>query len=179
MKGVWNRLTNWVRKWVTLPGRLRACRERMFADEYWRGRFKGWTVRFGVEGRLDMESACLIAQRCDGAEYALKRLADAEEKALAEAGIPGLTRADIERLAVLAEECGEVAKAVSKVLRHGYKGASPFGGPNHKVTLEREMGNVRAAIDMMITAGDVRGGDVQHWRCSKRANGWKYMHHQG
>ena len=31
-----------------------------------------------------------------------------------------LTPAETERLAILAEECGEVIQAVGKILRHGY-----------------------------------------------------------
>lgn len=32
----------------------------------------------------------------------------------------GLSPAEVERLALLAEECGEVIQTVGKILRHGY-----------------------------------------------------------
>jgi len=37
----------------------------------------------------------------------------------------GLSPAEAERLALLAEECGEVVQAVCKVLRHGYESTNP------------------------------------------------------
>lgn len=36
-----------------------------------------------------------------------------------------LTPAEAERLAILAEECGEVIQAVTKILRHGYDSYHP------------------------------------------------------
>ena len=162
-----------------MPARWRRMREHVRAFELALAKQKDLARMLGCSGFDPIGDAIQIAQRCVGAESALKRLAEENEKDLAEAGVPGLSAAQIERLAVLAEQCGEVARVVCKVLRHGYMGGSPYGGPTHKVTLEREMGNVRAAIDMMTSAGDVRRGDVQHWRYSKRANGGKNLHHQG
>jgi hypothetical protein len=42
----------------------------------------------------------------------------------------GLTPAEAERLALLAEECGEVIQAIGKVLRHGYESRHPYGEPD-------------------------------------------------
>jgi NTP pyrophosphatase (non-canonical NTP hydrolase) len=78
--------------------------------------------------------------------------------------IPGLTAAQIERLAWLGEECGELVQAIGKVMRHGYISASPYGGPNNRAALERELGDVLAAIDLVKDAGDVRRADVHTWR---------------
>jgi hypothetical protein len=91
---------------------------------------------------------------------------------------PGLTPAEIERLAMLMEECGEVVQAAGKVLRHGYLSVSPFGGPNNRVTLERELGDLTAAMDLLKGAGDVRPGDVRDYRKRKRAGLQKWTHHQ-
>ena len=57
---------------------------------------------------------------------------------------------EIERLAILAEECGEVAQAVGKVLRFGWEGQSPYGGRVNRVALEREVGNLRAIVNLML-----------------------------
>ncbi len=91
---------------------------------------------------------------------------------------PGLSPAQIERLAWVMEEAGEVVQAAGKVLRHGYQSASPFGGATNKVALEREMGELRAAMQSLESAGDVRGGDVKHWQRKKAIGVWKWMHHQ-
>ncbi len=45
----------------------------------------------------------------------------------ASCALPGLSPGEIERLAILAEECGEVAQAVGKVLRFGWKASRPTG----------------------------------------------------
>lgn len=49
-----------------------------------------------------------------------------------------LTPAEAERLALLAEECGEVIQAIGKILRHGYESRHPDGGPTNREALERE-----------------------------------------
>jgi hypothetical protein len=161
-----------------MPARWRRYQEILDADLKIRQEFFGWQSHFGFMGRNHIEAACAIARRCAGAEEALRRLAAAGEAEAAAAEVPGLTAAQVERLALLAEECGEVAQAVCKVLRHGWRSRSPFGGPINRVALERGMGDVRAAIDMMIQAGDVRRGDIAHWRQCKRASVGQWLHHQ-
>lgn len=94
------------------------------------------------------------------------------------AGLPGLSPAEIERLAILAEECGEVVQAVGKVLRHGWESQSPYGGKTNRVALEREIGNVRAIVNLMLDSRDVRLGDVQSWQRSKRVALEKWTHYQ-
>lgn len=64
-----------------------------------------------------------------------------------------LTAAEIERLAKLAEECAEVSKIAMKILRFGYDGQQPNG---NRELLCNELGNLRAAIQLMTTAGDVK-----------------------
>lgn len=70
----------------------------------------------------------------------------------------GLTPAEAERLALLAEECAEVIVAVGKVLRHGYESYNPteYNGYSNRRTLMIEMGDVRAAMIMLCDAGDVQ-----------------------
>ena len=134
-----------------------------------------------------------LPKRCAAAEAMVEKLrannktlaADLErcaaEMRMARDGsdVAGLTLAQIERLAMLAEECGEVVQAVGKILRHGYHSGSPFGGPSNRVHLERELGDVRSLIAMMFAAGDIRAGDVRHWQYLKDVNVRKWTHHQG
>lgn len=94
------------------------------------------------------------------------------------ASVPGLSDAEIERLAILAEECGEVVQAVGKVLRHGWDSQSPYGGKPNRQALERELGNVRAIVTLMLDAGDVRLAELQAWQRRKREQAEKWTHHQ-
>lgn len=66
-----------------------------------------------------------------------------------------LTPAEAERLALLAEECGEVIRAIGKVLRHGYENTHPDGGPTNREALESECGDVYHAMLRMWAAGDM------------------------
>jgi NTP pyrophosphatase (non-canonical NTP hydrolase) len=117
----------------------------------------------------------------EGRRVLILRLAWHEEEArrvAAGEGPPELTRAEIERLAWLAEELGEAAQAVGKVLRFGWK-SNWKGGHSNRVALETELGDVTAALDLMIDARDVRGGDVRAWRNKKRARVARFLFHQG
>lgn len=124
-------------------------------------------------GRLEDDNHFLL-KRC---ELGSKQIKNLQAGNLPE-GPPGLTPAQIERLALLMEDCGEVVKMAAKTLRHGYASASPYGGPMNRILLERKMGHVRAAIEMMEHAGDVRGGDIRYHKRRKVSSVGKWMHHQ-
>ena len=68
-----------------------------------------------------------------------------------------LTPAEAERLAYLAEECGEVAQAVAKILRHGYDSYNPDAPEmgNNRVQLWKELRDVVKAVNLMANAGDI------------------------
>jgi len=97
--------------------------------------------------------------------------------------IPFLSLAEVERLALLAEECGEVIQAVGKILRHGYESRHPDGGPTNRELLERECGDVLAALDLLAAgqyAGkDIDSGRIQAARQVKHSKIGRYLHHQG
>ena len=97
----------------------------------------------------------------------LKRME--RERDLVYGDVPGLSPAEIERLGMLAGACGELAKAISKTLRFGWERVSPYGGPTNRVALEREMGAVRAIVNLMIDSDDVHLDQVQSWQRAKRA----------
>ncbi len=106
-------------------------------------------------------------------ELALERAATWDE-------LPGLTPAEIERLAMLAEECGEVVQAVGMVLRHGWESSSPFEscGRQNRGALEKEIGNVRAVVNLMLDVDDLSLSAVQSWQGAKRKALPKWTHHQ-
>lgn len=88
-----------------------------------------------------------------------------------------LTPAETERLALLAEECGELVQAVGKVLRHGYDSRHPLGGPTNREAVEREIADVYTAIWMMFQAQDIRRGACGMHEDIKRENLHRYLHH--
>lgn len=89
-----------------------------------------------------------------------------------------LTPAEAERLACLAEECGEVVQAIGKILRHGYDSRHPNGGPDNRCSLERECGDVLATIDLFANAGDLTATRLEQFRTAKHESRKKYFHHQ-
>ena len=93
----------------------------------------------------------------------------------------GLSVAEAERLALLAEECGELVQAIGKVLRHGYDSTHPADphGPNNRANLEREMGDVRAAMILLCSAGDANKAEVRALAEMKLVKVRQYLHHQG
>jgi NTP pyrophosphatase (non-canonical NTP hydrolase) len=89
----------------------------------------------------------------------------------------GLFPAEAERLAVLLEELGEAQQAIGKILRHGYESHHPNGGPTNREALEREMGDVLFALDMLTTATDLDRDGVEMARGRKREAIKPYLHH--
>lgn len=94
-----------------------------------------------------------------------------------------LTPAETERLALLAEEAGEIVQTVGKILRHGYSSKNPLN-PYHKGNrddLTREVADILAVISFVTVAGDfdtsVSRGYFED-KVKRLAEG-TYTHHQG
>lgn len=89
-----------------------------------------------------------------------------------------LTPAETERIAKYTEELGESNQVIGKILLHGW---TPFAEGiqyNNREDLEREVGDVLAAIELMIAGGDIRK-DVIIERCmEKKKTITRYMEHQ-
>jgi len=90
----------------------------------------------------------------------------------------GLTPAQAERLALLLEEMGEAQQAIGKILRHGYASSHPDGGPTNRSNLVRELGQVIAAVDLMVGGGDFAPAGLQRYREEKHEKVRQYLHHQ-
>lgn len=75
----------------------------------------------------------------------------------------GLTPAQAELLAMLAEEAGELIQAVGKTLRHGYDSRwraapdAPLEGPTNRQAIEQELEDMFAVLTMM---GGKAGGSI-------------------
>jgi NTP pyrophosphatase (non-canonical NTP hydrolase) len=89
-----------------------------------------------------------------------------------------LTPAEAERLALLAEECAEVIQMVGKILRHGFESTHPAGGPTNRQSLEKELGDVQAAVDLMVIADDVSSHTIEQHCLDKHRAVQQYLHHQ-
>jgi len=91
-----------------------------------------------------------------------------------------LTPAETERLAVLAEEMGEVIQVIGKILRHGYESSNPLieNSPTNRDELNKEIGDVELAIFMMAEAKDVDRNRIDRRRIGKGKKIGKWLHHQ-
>lgn len=92
-----------------------------------------------------------------------------------------LTPAQLERLAFLSEEMGEAQQAIGKILRHGYESYNPVvdTGMTNRRELEREIGDVYAAIQVLGEVGDVNEHAVGRRMIEKKRSVMRWMHHQG
>ena len=93
-----------------------------------------------------------------------------------------LTPAQAERLAILAEEAGEIVQAVGKILRHGYDNYNPANRDiNNRLALCHEIGDLQAVVEDMVKHGDVLGGTIDKQKVEKLRRlsvGTLYLHHQ-
>lgn len=92
----------------------------------------------------------------------------------------GLTDAGLERLAILAEECGEVIQAVGKILRHGYENdwlASRHLSSNRQ-HLEEELGNVLYAVELLRGSNDISIDAVVAHAEEKKESIKPYLYYQ-
>lgn len=87
----------------------------------------------------------------------------------------GLTPAEAERLAILAEECGEVIHVIGKILRHGYYSRHPQGGDTNKGLLEKELGDLLFTINFIST--DLNTANIELYTNHKWQNINRWLHH--
>lgn len=69
---------------------------------------------------------------------------------------PALTQPELERIAMLAEEAGEITQVVGKILRHGYESSHP-GAPEvtNRSLLSREISDLSAIQVLMEYENDL------------------------
>ena len=95
----------------------------------------------------------------------------------------GLTAAQAERLAMLAEECGEVIQAIGKILRHGYDSYHPDQQgkpPEQRYTNKQALGN--ELTDLYAVAASLCRDGVPEGSLHDQDRAWvkklRYAHHQ-
>ena len=84
---------------------------------------------------------------------------------------------ELEILACLAEECGEVCQAIGKVIRHGLTSRHPKKTNDNRTELGIEVGQVDAICQMAVHLGVLRERDVMRGRASKWSTISPYLHH--
>ncbi len=90
-----------------------------------------------------------------------------------------LSKAELERLALLVEECAEVIHIVGKILRHGYESWHPDYGPSsNRCLLERELGHVKYAVKLLKDNGDIDYSLVIDSQELKDRRVQQFLHHQ-
>lgn len=88
-----------------------------------------------------------------------------------------LTPAERERLTLIAEEAAEVVQAATKVLRHGWMSEHPAcPGVNNCQNLMKELGDLRAAVQLCFQANDMNSVDYQYYALDKLHRVQKYLH---
>lgn len=93
----------------------------------------------------------------------------------------GLDAAELERLALLAEEAGELIQAINKTIRHGYDSHNPdkpSDGTNRE-QICRELGDLSFSIELMVRSYDLDEGMIELYRVIAKRKKLKYLHHQG
>lgn len=89
-----------------------------------------------------------------------------------------VTDPELERLAILAEECGEVVQAVGKIIRHGYDNYHPKNPDvDNREHLEREIADVIAMVSILWATNDITMPDDEQVMAAVKRK-MKYMHHQ-
>lgn len=94
---------------------------------------------------------------------------------MAELNLPNhkkLTNPELERLAILTEECGEVQQIIGKILRHGYESYSPYdeSKTTNRELLEKELGDIKWISELMMKNKDINKDKIIKRSLDKETN---------
>ncbi len=91
-----------------------------------------------------------------------------------------LTAGELERLALLAEEAGEVVQIVNKIIRHGYESYNPFDDNQrtNRSLLEKELGDLTFAVRLLSAALEVNKSNINLYANDKAGKVGRWFHHQ-
>lgn len=91
----------------------------------------------------------------------------------------GLSPAEAERLAVLAEECGEIVQIVMKAMRHGLDFHHPETGETNRAAIARELGDLDAICGRMVLAHDIDAPTIKAASSAKAEKLKRWTHSNG
>lgn len=85
----------------------------------------------------------------------------------------------LERLAILLEELGEVQQIVGKIIRHGYESYNPFdeSETTNRCLLEKELGHVEWIVNFMAKNNDISKAEIAKSSAQKQTTISQYLHH--
>lgn len=93
-----------------------------------------------------------------------------------------VTDAELERLALFSEEAGEAQQVIGKILRHGFQSSNPLIEPHlrvpNRLLLEKEAGDILAALDLLVASGDLDICRIEAARNAKHDKLPRWLHHQ-
>ena len=91
-----------------------------------------------------------------------------------------MTKAELERLALLSEECGEVIAVIGKILRNGWDNADPTdsASPTNRQRLESEIGDVLFSIRLLTGSGDLSAQRINQALREARLRKQQWLRHQ-
>lgn len=90
-----------------------------------------------------------------------------------------LSPAEAERLAMLAEEAGEIVHVIGKILRHGFDRRNPLeDGQSNRGLLQSEIGDFQAVVARMVKADDLDADDIGAAQSIKHQKLPRWTHHQ-
>lgn len=88
-----------------------------------------------------------------------------------------VTPKEAELLACLAEECGEVIQAVTKILRHGRNSVHPVSEINNTDHLQTEIGDLCGILSLMVEVHLLQRIPIERAAEAKMLNVMYYLHH--
>lgn len=138
--------------------------------EFWRERTTPPEYRFGDAPTADemASEATELRQNLDAAYLRIGQLAqDLEDARLQVADLLGwdadgaLTAEQMRRLAQLMADCADVSFLAAMVLQQGWVGKAERPLRNR---LEQKLGRLRASVEAMVEARDLRNREIAAWR---------------
>lgn len=92
----------------------------------------------------------------------------------------GLSHAQIERFAILAEEASEVVQDVMKIFRHGPASTNPVkyqSTMTNAIHLAREIGQLLFIIEKLVDLGDLDENEINLGKHHKKTDIKQYIHY--
>ena len=91
-----------------------------------------------------------------------------------------LTDAELERLALLSEEAGELVQTIGKIVRHGYESYNPDRSRDgsNRDQLQREIGDLLYCLQLLEINGDIDKEAIDYDAALAAEKKPQYLHHQ-